>query len=139
MEEVIQEIKTLLDEHERRISKLEAVLTKPTERGKKASGKKKLSLKEFMVLKNPTDDVSKTLCIGYYLEKYEGLSCFNAKDLESHFVLAKETPPSNVNDKVNQNIAKRFMMEVKEKKDKRKAWSLTSLGERFVENGFKGD
>ena len=139
MEEAIEEVKTLLQEHERRISKLEAVLIRPAEKGKKGSGTKKLSVKEFVLLKNPKDDNLKTLCIAYYFEKYEGACCFNAKDLESHFVLAKETPPSNVNDKVNQNIAKRFMMEVKEKKDKRKAWSLTSLGERFVENGFKGD
>jgi hypothetical protein len=29
------------------------------------------------------------------------------------------------------------MMEAKEKKDKLKAWNLTSTGERFVENDLK--
>jgi len=138
MQKVIEKLKELIEDHEKRISRLESVLTKPTGKRKDAS-ELKLSLKEFMILKNPTDDVLKTLYIGYYLEKHEGLSCFNAKDLEGHFVLAKEIPPSNINDKINQNIAKHFMMKAKEKKDKRKAWMLTSLGEKFVEKGLKNE
>lgn len=139
MEEAIEEVKTLLQEHERRISKLEAVLIRPAEKEKKGSGTKKLSVKEFVLLKNPKDDNLKTLCIAYYFEKYEGACCFNAKDLEKGFRSARETPPGNINDRVNKNIAKGFMMEAEEKKDKHKAWVLTSSGERFVENGFKGD
>ena len=60
MKEDVEELKELVEDHERRISRLETVLTKPTERGKKASGKKKLSVKEFMLQKNPRTDVFKT-------------------------------------------------------------------------------
>jgi hypothetical protein len=139
MKEANKEMKTLLEEHERRISRLEAVLIRPGEKGKKGSGKKKLSVKEFVLLKNPKDDNLKTLCIAYYFEKYEGACCFNAKDLEKGFRLAKETPPRNINDRVNKNIARGFMMEAEEKKDKRKAWVLTSSGERFVEKGLENE
>ena len=136
MKEAIEEVKTLLQEHERRISRLEAMLIRPVDKGMKGSEKKKLSVKEFILLKNPKDDNLKTLCIGYYLEKYEGVCCFNAKDLEKCFRSAREIPPGNINDRVNQNIVKGFMMEAEEKKDKHKAWVLTSLGESFVENDF---
>lgn len=139
MKEGIGELKRLLDDHETRIAKLETVLAKPIEERKETRGKKKLSVKEFILSKNPKDDNLKTLCIGYYLEKYEGACCFNAKDLEKGFRSAKETPPGNINDKVNQNIAKGFIMEAEEKKDKRKAWVLTSLGERFVEKGLENE
>ncbi len=132
MKEAIEEVKALLQGHEKRIAKLEAILTKPIEKGRK---EKNLSVKEFILRKNPNDDNQKILCIGYYLENYKGVSCFNAKDLKEGFTAAKETPPENINDRVNKNIAKGFMMKVEEKKDNHKAWTLTSSGERFVEKG----
>ena len=134
MKEVFEEMKTLLEGHERRISKLEAVLIKLSEKGKKGGATKKLSVKEFVLLSNPKNDTQKTLCIAYYLEKYEGACSFNVKDLDNMFRLAREKPPGNINDRVNINITKGFMMEAKEKKDNRKAWVLTSSGERFVDN-----
>lgn len=99
--------------------------------------KKKLSLKEFLLSKNPNDDVKKTLAIGYYLEKLDGLSPFNINDLEGAFERAKEKKPTNMNDKVNMNIRNGYMEEASEKKDSRKAWYLTNTGEVFVQNDFK--
>ena len=97
---------------------------------------KKLSLKEFLISKKPSDNVKKTLAIGFYLEKFEGLSSFNAGDLVSSFERAKEKKPLNINDKVNMNIRNGYMDEVEEKKGSRKAWHLTSTGEQLVENNF---
>ncbi|MCP8304915.1 MAG: hypothetical protein H3Z50_05565 [archaeon] len=129
-----EEIKKILDDHEQRIKALEVLLSdKETLKLKK----KKLSLKEFILLKKPKDYVQKTLAIGYYLEKYDGFTSFNVKNLEKGFRDAKEIVPKNINDKVIKNIAKGHMMETKEKNDKLKTWNLTSSGERFVENGFK--
>ncbi len=128
------EIKKILEDHEKRISKLEDLLqTKPE------TFKKKLSLKEFVLSKKPKDDVQKTLAVGYYLEKYDGLPSFNIKDLENAFRTAKETVPKNINYKVIKNIEKGYIMEAKEKKDKLKSWNITSTGERFVENDLKED
>ncbi len=128
----ILEIRKKLEEHEERISELESLF-----QTKGDSVKKEMSVKEFILSKKPKNDVEKTLAIGYYLEKKERLSSFNAKDLEKGFRAAKETVPENINYKVIKNIKKGHMMEAKEKKDKLKAWVLTSTGEEYVENGFK--
>ncbi|MCG2719100.1 MAG: hypothetical protein L6408_09755 [Nanoarchaeota archaeon] len=129
-----EEIKKILDDHERRIHFLEKMLRSEPDRVKK-----KISVKEFILSKKPKDDVQRTLVICYYLEKYKDMSNFNAKDVEYGFREAKENVPDNVNYKVIQNIKSGYMMEAKEKKDKFKAWTLTSTGERFVENDLKKD
>jgi hypothetical protein len=127
-DDILKEIMKKLEDHERRISALEGTPAKKTQ----GEGKK-LSIKEFLLAKKPTDDVQRTLVIGYYLEHFEGMDRFNAKDLTEGFRSAKEPTPANVNDKVNSNIAKGRMMGDKEKKDKFKAWVLTNTGEKFVE------
>jgi hypothetical protein len=137
MKEAIEEIKTLLGDHEKRISKLEAVVGEPSsEEQKKPGGKKNLSVKEFLKEKKPKGYVQIALAVGSYLEKYEGLSSFNAKDLENGFSEAKEQPPKNFNDTANLNVKNGHMMECKAKKDGKKAWVLTSSGEEFVEDDF---
>jgi hypothetical protein len=103
----------------------------------KSDSQKKLSLREFLLSKKPTGDVKKALAIGYYLEKHEELSSFNINDLEAAFERAKETKPTNMNDKVNMNIRNGHLEETSEKKDSRKSWYLTNSGEQYVENGFK--
>ena len=120
-----------LEDHERRISALEGMPQKTK------SGGKKLSIKEFIIEKKPSDDVQKTLVIGCYLEHIEGMDKFNVKDLTEGFRLAREPLPANINDKVNLNIKKGRMMVVKEKKDQHKAWYLTNTGEKFVEKGLQ--
>lgn len=128
----IEKIKKTLEEHEARISKIENLLT-----SKPPTLEKKLSIKEFILSKNPKNDIQKTLAIGYYFEKYEGMSAFNVKDLENGFHDAKETAPENINYKVIKNIKKGYMMESKEKKDNLKAWNLTNSGEKLVESNFE--
>lgn len=128
----IEKIKKTLEEHEARIAKLENLLV-----SKPPTIEKKLSIKEFILSKNPKNDIQKTLAIAYYLEKNEGLSSFNAKDLEKGFHDAKESAPENINYKVIMNIQKGYMMESKEKKDNLKAWNLTNSGEKFVESNFE--
>ena len=119
-----------LEALESRISELEG---KP---GKIKKEGKRLSIKEFILEKKPSDDVQKTLVIGYYLEHFEGVDSFNVKDLNEGFRLAREPLPSNTNDKANGNVEKGYMMEAKEKKDKLKAWYLTNTGEKFIEEGL---
>ena len=121
-----------LEEHEERISRLEKLFqTKPKDI------KKKLSIREFILSKNPKSEMQKTLAIACYLEKYENFASFNVKDLENGFRRAKEKIPRNINYEVIRNIQKGYMMEAKEKKDKKKAWYLTNSGEKHVENNFE--
>ena len=130
-EGIIKDLMKKLDDHENRISALEGMPAKRTQ----VEGKK-LSVKEFLLTKKPNDDVQRTIVIGYYLEHFESMDSFNTRDLADGFRSAKEPLPSNINDKVNSNIAKEYMMKAKEKKDKLKAWFLTNSGEKFVEEGL---
>jgi len=98
---------------------------------------KTIGLKEFILSKQPKNDVQKTLAIGYYLEKFSGLNLFNIDDLEKAYERARENKPSNMNDKVNMNIRRGYMEEAAEKKNSLKAWYLTNSGESYVENNFK--
>lgn len=128
----IDTIRKTLDQHEKRISHLESMAkTRPAE------FKKELSIKEFILQKGATSDLAKTLAVGYYLERYRKVCPFNAKDLEELFMEAKEPVPTNINDAVNKNIERGYIMEAKEKKEGKKAWTLTATGERFVENNLK--
>lgn len=99
--------------------------------------RKKISLKEFLLTKKITNDVERTLAIGYYLEKYIGHESFHIGELEDSFKAAKEKIPQNMNDKVNMNIRKGHIMDYKEKKESKKSWCLTNSGETLVENNFK--
>jgi hypothetical protein len=133
VEEMLEAIKKQLLDHESRISNLEA-----QPKIDKDIGRKKLSIKEFILSKKPKGDIQKTLVIGFYLEKYEGLDCFNREDLENAFRSAMETVPTNVGVDANENIKKGYFAEAREKKDKLKAWYLTNSGEECVEMGLSG-
>lgn len=130
--EEIADIMKKLEEHERRISKLEGMPEK-----KSAGEEKKLSVKEFILAKKPRNAVQKALVIGYYLEYLSGQESFNVKDLVEGFRLAKEPSIKNMNDTVNMNIKNGHMMLAREKKDKLTAWIITNTGEKFVEEGLK--
>lgn len=130
-EEVLQ-IKKQVEDHEKRLSELETLL-----QAKPEVGRKEVAIKELILAKKPKNDVQKALAIGYYLEKYQGLSCFNVRDLEDGFRAAKEKVPQNMSDKVQINVRKGHMMETKGKKNDLKAYVLTNTGEKYVENDFK--
>lgn len=93
------------------------------------SNDKGLSAKEFLLEKNPKDDVQRTFYLGGYLEKIKGMSSFTIEDLRGAFRSAKMPPPENLNDKVNKNIGKGFFMEAENIKENKKAWVLTVTGE----------
>ena len=126
----LAEIASRLKKLEERLDALEGKMPQAAPIGKK------ISIKEFILTKNPNDDVQKTLGIAYFKEKLEGVETFNVRDLEDGFRKAKERTPSNINDKVNMNIKNGHLMEASEKKDGLKAWTLTNSGEAFVEANF---
>lgn len=130
--EEIVEIRKKLEEYEKRIAELETLLqTRPE------LVEKKISIKEFLLTKKPNSYAKKVVAVGYYLENYEGYTCFNIKDLESWFRSAKEPLPKNMNDTVNGNISQGYIMETGSEKDDITAWVLTKTGEDYVESGFE--
>lgn len=127
---ILDELKKLND----RVSKLES----PEVRVVTPEAKeKKLSIKEFLLVLSPNDDVQRTLSIAYYYEIQEGLTSFNKVDIEKGFRRAKEKVPSNINDKIGMCVKNGYMMETEDRKDSLKAWTLTSTGEKVAKAGFK--
>jgi hypothetical protein len=123
---------------ERRLSELEERMTHLERRfastpPTSVEVEKPLSIREFLNSKGPQSDVEKTLFVGHYLEHFEKNSSFNVDDLRRGFSQAKEPAPVNINDAVNKNIHKGFLMEATERKAGTKAWVVTNSGELFVE------
>ena len=132
MSEELEEITKKLKNHEERIVMLEKLF-----QTKREEIEKKISIREFILSKNPKSKMDKTLAVGYYFETYEGFTSFNVKDLENGFRRTKEKIPRNINYEVIRSIQKGYMMEAKEKKENRKAWYLTNSGMKYVENNFE--
>lgn len=131
-------IEQKVDELEQRVAKLEAGSVPTHSDSLPNLKKKKVSPQEFLATKDAYTEVKKVLVFGYYLEHIEGLESFNAADLVSIFRSAKEKPPKNINDVINKNINPgKFIMDAAEKKDDKKAWVLTSTGEKHVEEELK--
>lgn len=120
---------------EERVNKLEKFIFYPSDNRDVAIGKK-LSIKEFLLTKNIDNDVKRTLALAYFMEKFESIKSFNTDDLKKYYQLAKHPLPLNPNDKVNQGIKGGFLMETETKKDSKKSWTLTSTGEKIVEDNF---
>lgn len=95
---------------------------------------KQMSAKEFLLSKKLSSAVEKTLALAYYLERVEQVNSFNINDIANAFQAAREKSPANLNDMINKNIVKGYLMEARERKDAKKAWILTATGERFIEN-----
>jgi len=98
---------------------------------------RRVSVKEFLMECSPKGDVQKTLAIGYFLERFEGMSSFNKTDVERAYQAIKEKPPLNINDKANMSIRNGHLREEEEKKESKKAWAITPSGERYIKDGFK--
>jgi hypothetical protein len=121
-----------IEDLEKRVAKLEgtpAGVTTP-----RATSGKKLSAKEFLMGRKTGSETERALALAYFLEHVDGLTSFNVPELVAAFRSAKEKLPKNMNDAVNKNIARGFLMEAESKKDSKKAWYLTATGERYVEN-----
>jgi hypothetical protein len=139
----LSKMEAMLQDHERRIKALEqklmGVAEAPVQQLAPTAppAPKVLSIRQFIIEKSPTDDVQRSLVIGYYLEKQSGFASFNAKDIEKGFVDAREKVPGNVADKILKNVWKGHMMQVSDDKDGLKAYVLTNAGTKFVESGIK--
>lgn len=134
MDTNIDTLKERITKLEEKVSKLEYLILRPVVLSNSSGVSKKMSAKEFLLSKNCSTSTDKVLALGYFLEMIEDMTSFNTVDLESAFRSAKEKVPGNINDLINKNIARGGLLdEAKEKKDGKKAWYLTSTGEKLVE------
>lgn len=141
MEDKLEEIKERIQNHENRLTRLEGIVNEL--RAAKESSiifpKKKMSFSELLLTKKPQTDKQKVLLAGFYLEKEEGASRFTKEDLERVFKQSKQKPPSNFYREITGNVREGYMIEMEEKKDDIKTWSLTERGIRTVESDFSHD
>ena len=121
---------------EERVSKLEKIISEPSPTAKTTGHTKQQSIREFLSSKELDGDTKKTLVIAYFYEVNQNNGPFNTDDIKAGFSSAKFKTPTNINDRVNQNIKLGFIMEHEEKKDGKKAWVLTDSGEKEIENNL---
>ena len=123
---------------EKRIEALEGLRHAPDQNDRLGQHMmKQISAKEFLLSKEVSSIVEKTLALGYYLEHFAKISPFNINDMADVFRMAREKLSVNPSDMINKNVVKGHFMEAGDQKDAKKAWVLTATGERFVENNFK--
>lgn len=120
-----EETKKILEDYERRIKELESYL--PKQQTEKII--KKISLQEFLLEKNPLNDVQRTLLFGYYLEKFGGKEYFSVREIIECFKKAKEPTPINPSDKIQKCISNGWVMQGKEQK----TYALTNSGIKVIE------
>jgi len=137
-----EEIKATLARIEMRLDKIELTLssdapvakTSPAQSAPAARG---ISAKEYVLQKNPSSDVQRTLVLGSFIE-LKGTESFTIDDLKQAFREARLKQPSNLNDKVNKNISKGYLMDA-ETKDNKRSWMLTASGQAIMDSGMVGE
>lgn len=92
---------------------------------------KKVSPAQFFKKCNPKTDIDRVLVAGFYLEQSRNTQNFTASEVRDLIKEAKWPPPANVNDAINKNITKGFVMSAGDRDNKR-AFVLTSDGEDVV-------
>jgi hypothetical protein len=92
---------------------------------------KKMALAQFFRKLGLRTDVDRVLAAGYYLETSGGAESFTAAEVAAAIRKAKNPPPKNPNDSINQNIKKGLMMSAGDK-DAKMAFVLTTDGEEKI-------
>ncbi len=133
------EIIARLDAINQRLQAIENLLTAQspadTKVTKNATPARQMSVAEYVLEKNPTDDTERTLVLASFLEIFREQTNFTADELRRLFIESRLKAPSNVNDKIGKRIQKGHIMPVGER-DGKKTWCLTMTGQAVVKEGF---
>jgi hypothetical protein len=89
-------------------------------------------LSVFLAPLNVTTHIDRIVAILYY-QYHTGNTLTTIAELEEGYSSARVKAPRNFSDVLAQCIRKGYVVEPKDKKDGKKAWQITSLGEKFVE------
>ena len=89
-------------------------------------------LSEFLAQLNITTHTDRTVAILYY-QYHTDNKLTTIGELDEAYSSARVRAPRNFSDILAQSIRKGYVVTVKDKKDGKKAWQITSLGEKFVE------
>lgn len=89
-------------------------------------------ISEFLAQLNITTHIDRIVAILYY-QYHTGNNLTTIAELEEAYSSARVRAPRNFSDVLAQCIRKGYVVEAKDKKEGKKAWQITSLGEKFVE------
>lgn len=98
-----------------------------------AEAGKKMSLSEFIKIKNPKSHGDKILVFGYFLEKTKEYPLFTLNDIETCYKEARLPKTKNFRPYITRLIRDGYLVDAEEKKDNKKAWTLTDSGLKYVE------
>jgi len=89
-------------------------------------------LSVFLAQLNITTHIDRIVAILYY-QYHIGNKLTTIAELEEAYSSARVRAPRNFSDILAQCIRNGYVVTAKDKKDGKKAWQITSLGEKFVE------
>lgn len=91
------------------------------------------SLVEFVKAKgNPRKHTDIAIVFSFWLHKKEKMSSFNVDDIERCYTEARIPKPKNIGDLMNRVQGRGYLMPAPKKKDNKKAWIITTSGEKYV-------
>lgn len=89
---------------------------------------------EFIKAKgNPSKHTDTAVLFAYWLFKKENMTSYNIEDINNCYDQTRIPKPANISDMMNQIQSQGFVATVKEEKDGKKAWVITTTGETYVE------
>ena len=122
-------IKSILEDHERRLRIIESRLNGETQ----SPVKKKVSIREFLDTRELKSWYDKTIAIAYYKEIIENVHPMTNGALESGYQESKESKPKNLSDTIYYNMKRGFLMESQSENGKGRFWEITNTGIVYVE------
>ncbi|MEC1451553.1 hypothetical protein P9D59_08450 [Bacillus haynesii] len=88
----------------------------------------------FLREKSFVNDVDLVMGVSYYIDYIENNGPFTAKDIENKLAEARQSKPTNISHFINLNIKKGFIIESPERKEGKKAYSVSSVGIEWCES-----
>ncbi|MHB8087408.1 MAG: hypothetical protein ACYDH2_04085 [Anaerolineaceae bacterium] len=92
------------------------------------------SIAQFIKQKGFSSIRELVLGISLYIDQIENKTPFTVKDIEEKYSEARITKPSNINDAINKNITKGYLLESPEKRDGLKTFRISQSGIEWVQN-----
>lgn len=132
----VSKIIEMLEDLNKRISKIEGNLVQKKESPKEESEKKEKlreeSFMEFFNKYNPKKETDKALVIMHFLESRQKIDNMTSKEISNGFKEVREKIPTNVSDKI-QMLHKRGLIMPEGSLGRSKSWLITRTGLEYLE------
>lgn len=92
-----------------------------------------ITLVEFLKKKEANGHPDRIVIFAYYLFHNRKIESFNVDDIEACYSETRTGKPANINDAINQSVGKGHLTPATEKKNDKKAWTITQTGDEYVE------